>query len=76
MTPLFAIILTMTVIFAIISAVSVCVAVAVYIDYRRIKKTIEHNLDRFDHLDDRLPTDEPELIDPKKSDPKLYRGWA
>lgn len=76
MTQLFAIILSMTVIFAIIAIISLSVAVVVYADYRRLKKTIERNLDSFDHLDDRLPTESPELIDPKKADPKLYRGWA
>jgi len=64
----------MTVLFALIATVSVCISVVVCVAYRRLKLTIKHNLDSFNHLDDRLPTGEPELIDLKKEFPKLYRG--
>ena len=64
----------MTVLFAIIATVSVCIAVVVCVAYRNIKLTIKHNLDYFNHLNDRLPTGEPELIDLKKEFPNLYRG--
>jgi hypothetical protein len=64
----------MTVLFALIATVSVCISVIVCVAYRNIKLTIKHNLDYFNHLNDRLPTGEPELIDLKKEFPKLYRG--
>lgn len=61
----------MTVLFAIIATVSVCVAVVVCVAYRRVKLTIKHNLDYFDHLNDRVPIDQ---VDLKRKYSKLYRG--
>lgn len=68
----------MTVLFAIIASVSVCVSVVICIAYRRVKMTIEHNLDYFDHLNDSVPIDDDHVpidqVDLKRKYPKLYRG--
>lgn len=68
----------MTVLFAIIASVSVCVSVVICIAYRRVKMTIKHNQDYFDHLNDRVPIDDDHVpidqVDLKQKYPKLYRG--
>lgn len=68
----------MTALFTIIATVSVCISVVICIAYRRLKLTIKHNLDYFDHLNDRLPIDDGNVpidqVDLKRQYPKLYRG--